>query len=51
MVADRLTKVLTNTTFEKFKTLGLVDVSEQLKDERKLKDITEGVNKLFLNLE
>jgi hypothetical protein len=52
MLADGLTKVLSNTSFEAFRQqLGLVDVTEQLKEKRDLEDITEGIERHFLNVE
>ncbi|RMI96046.1 hypothetical protein CDV36_016356 [Fusarium kuroshium] len=52
MLADGLTKVLTNTSFQAFREqLGLVDVGQQLQRKREYEDITEVIERHFLNVE
>lgn len=52
MLADGLTKALTSTAFDAFvQQLGLVDVTDKLKEKRELDDMTDTVSRLQSGLE
>lgn len=52
MLADGLTKALSNTAFDAFiQQLGLVDVTDKLKEKRELDDMTDTISRLQSDLE